>query len=403
MKITANVLTFTLVAIMAIMAVSVSLDAQIEIVPGSALRGEGLFTNKGCIGCHAIAGEGGTRAPDLASRSVRTYSPELLSSVMWNHGPEMWQAMAESNTPIPEFTSTEAADLYSYFYAQLYFSVPGDAGRGRQVFVDKNCSQCHASTQEENSDATIGPAVSTWGRVRDPIAWAERMWNHSEEMYARMQEASIPWPELTTQESVDLLVYFRNLPETQSSLAEFEPGEAEQGLVVFTRSCEGCHSFGPSLPGRIDLLERPGPKTFTGYATTMWNHAPLMQARAQGALPDLEDGAMNHLVAYLFAQRYFSDPGDVEAGALVFENKECVVCHQQDRPASGAPDLTRSAERYSPITMTRSLWMHGPEMLEQLDERGMDWPVFEGSEMADLIAFLNSRLVAIIAATAGAQ
>jgi hypothetical protein len=37
-------------------------------------------------------------------------------------------------------------------------------------------------------------------------------------------------------------------------------------------------------------------------------------------------------------------------------------------------------------------------MLEALEERGMDWPVFEGSEMSDLIAYLNSRLVVRIAA-----
>lgn len=379
-------------------AVAASALGQIEIVPGSATRGRMLFTEKGCIGCHSIGGVGGTRAPDLASRSVRDYSPELLASLMWNHGPDMWQAMAESGTQIPAFTSREAADLYSYFYSQLYFSLPGDAGRGLKVFNDRSCSRCHAIDPGEPG---IGPAVSTWARVRDPIAWSERMWNHSEEMYARMQEQSIPWPELTTQEMVDLLVYFRNLPETQSSQAEFEPGEPDEGLAIFSRSCEGCHSFGPSLPGRVDLLERPGPKTFTGYAAAMWNHAPLMQERAQGALPDIEDGAMNHLVAYLFAQRYFAESGDIAAGEAVYRNKQCIVCHEQERATSGAPDLTRRAEEYSPITMTSSLWNHGPDMLERLQERGMDWPVFDGSDMTNLIAYLNSRLVPVRADLGG--
>jgi mono/diheme cytochrome c family protein len=210
-----------------------------------------------------------------------------------------------------------------------------------------------------------------------------------------MQQASIPWPELSTREMVDLLVYFRNLPQTESIQAEFEPGEPERGLAVFTRNCEGCHGFGPSLPGRVDLLAGQGPRTFTGYAAEMWNHAPLMQGSNDRGLPNLEDGAMSDLVAYLFSQRYFSEPGDAMAGALVYRNKQCIVCHDIDRVATRAPDLTRSAERYSPITMTRSLWTHGPTMLRRLDERGMEWPVFAGSEMTDLIAYLNSRLVEI--------
>jgi mono/diheme cytochrome c family protein len=129
----------------------------------------------------------------------------------------------------------------------------------------------------------------------------------------------------------------------------------------------------------------------------MWNHAPLMQERAEGQLPELDDGAMNHLVAYLFTQRYFSEPGNVQVGAAVFRDKQCVVCHEQERTTSGAPDLTRSAERHSPITMTRALWTHGPDMMRSLDARGMDWPTFDGSEMTDLIAYLNSRLVPVTA------
>ena len=47
--------------------------------------------------------------------------------------------------------------------------------------------------------------------------------------------------------------------------------------------------------------------------------------------------------------------------------------------------------------MTRALWTHGPEMLETLEDRGMVWPQFEGTEMSDLIAYLNSRLIIRVA------
>ena len=366
--------------------------SQIEIVPGSSFRGEQTFTEKGCVNCHSVNGNGGVTAPDLAERSARLYTPDLLASVMWNHGPSMWERIVASGGSIPTLSSAEAADLYAFFYSTLYFSDPGDAGRGRAVFLNRNCGACHALDDGANPDL-IGPPVSSWARVRDPIIWAERMWNHSEEMYAEMQRASIPWPELSTEEMVDLLIYLRNSPETRSERADFEPGEPELGRVIFTSNCETCHSFGPALPNQIDLLARPGPKTLTGYATQMWNHAPLMQARSESGLPSLDDGAMSHLVGYLFAQRYFSERGDVNGGERVYQGKQCVLCHEQERNQSGAPDLMRSSERYSPITMMRSLWTHGPQMLAALEARGLDWPVFEGNEMTDLITFLNSRLV----------
>ena len=370
--------------------------SQIEIVPGSAFRGERIFGEKGCINCHSVNGAGGTTAPDLAERSARLYSPELLASVMWNHGPTMWERIEASGAAIPALSSAEAADLFAYFYSTLYFSVPGDAGRGRTVFLENNCGSCHALDPTASPDL-IGPPVSTWARVRDPILWAERMWNHSEEMYAQMQRASIPWPELSTQEMVDMLIYLRNAPATRSERADFAPGEPELGRAIFTSSCEGCHSFGRPLPNQIDLSDRPGPKTLTGYATQMWNHAPLMQARSEGRLPSLEDGAMTHLLGYLFAERYFAARGDVNRGAGVYQTKQCVVCHDQQRNQTGAPDLTQSSERYSPITMTRSLWTHGPQMLAALEARGIDWPIFAGSEMTDLITYLNSRLVPQVA------
>jgi hypothetical protein len=40
--------------------------------------------------------------------------------------------------------------------------------------------------------------------------------------------------------------------------------------------------------------------------------------------------------------------------------------------------------------MVTGLWKHGPEMLAKMNAKGMVWPRFGASEMADLIAYLNS-------------
>lgn len=388
-----TVLLWLMVTIVtALIAVPPEVAAQVEIVPGSSDRGEMLFETKGCIICHAIDGRGGTDAPDLGRRAAALYNPDGLASAIWNHAPTMWETMRERGVTIPTFTSEEAADLFSFFYSRLYFTVPGDPVRGRQAFADKNCIVCHPLERTDGNDS-VGPPVSDWAPVRSPIMWAERMWNHASTMYSEMDRYSLRWPRFTEQEMIDTLVYLQDLPTARSAQAEFEPGDPETGRQIFTSRCETCHGFRPALSGRIDLLERDTPLTMMGYAAAMWNHAPRMAARSDEDLPTLEDGSMNDVVSYLFAQSYFSGHGDPATGERVYNEKGCVVCHETERNETGAPDLTQSTEVHSSITMTRALWNHGPNMLETLEQRGMAWPQFEGTEMSDLIAYLNSRLV----------
>ena len=40
---------------------------------------------------------------------------------------------------------------------------------------------------------------------------------------------------------------------------------------------------------------------------------------------------------------------------------------------------------------TSALWHHGPSMAEQMRARHMPWPRFDGQDMANLIAYLNTR------------
>jgi hypothetical protein len=146
----------------------------------------------------------------------------------------------------------------------------------------------------------------------------------------------------------------------------------------------------------VDLLARSRPLSITGYIAEMWNHAPEMRRRS-GSTPKLNAGEMPDLIAYLFAQRYFLDRGSVSKGRRVFEDKGCIKCHETRRKETGAPDLAQSNEVFSPITLTSAVWRHGPSMMARMKEQGVPWPEFSGSEMSDLITYLNSKLMPRIA------
>jgi cytochrome c2 len=196
---------------------------------------------------------------------------------------------------------------------------------------------------------------------------------------------------------IDMLAYLRGV-QTSPADATFQPGDAEKGRITFENRCESCHSFGDrtALP-KIDLLKRPAPDTLTGYVAAMWNHAPVMRQRAGDDFPIFGPGDMSNLVAYLFAQRYFEKQGNAARGARVFETKGCASCHERLRRETGAPDLAVANERYSPITVAASLFRHGPAMLERMEKQNVSWPRFTATEMEDVIAFLNSRLVQHVA------
>ncbi len=355
---------------------------------GSAARGAQLFESKKCLQCHSFQGRGGSRAPDLAQRSERSYTPSMLAGVIWNHSPAMWAALGSDVSRL-QVTSSETADLFAYFYSQLYFSIPGDGVRGRIVFEEKNCAGCHVP---KAGQPTKGPAVAAWAEVKDPITWAERMWNHSNGMDVTMAKSGLSWPQMSSQEMIDLLIYIRNLPAARSQAASFQPGEPDLGRAVYERRCESCHTFGSKQAKKVDLLESTAPRSLTDYVAAMWNHAPMLRRLSGREFPALAPGDMKNLVAYLFAQRYFLERGNASRGQVVYTEKKCAWCHEERRSITRAPDLTRAAEQFSPVTMAAAVWRHGPPMLDEMKKQGFAWPEFHGSEVTNLIAYLNSRL-----------
>jgi cytochrome c2 len=222
------------------------------------------------------------------------------------------------------------------------------------------------------------------------------MWNHATEMDTATSNRGIRWPVLTDQDVVDLVLFLSTRAGTQPEAYSFTIGEPELGRSVFEESCSNCHSLGQREKSKVDLLSRPGPSSVTGYIAAMWNHVPAMR-RQNGSTPKLKAGQMPDLIAFLFAQRYFFEPGDPARGKKVYEGKNCAICHQAQRNATGAPDLTKSVETFSPVILTAAAWRHGTSMIRTMKQQGLDWPEFKGREMADLIAYLNSTRIVRIA------
>jgi cytochrome c551/c552 len=222
--------------------------------------------------------------------------------------------------------------------------------------------------------------VSEWDSLGDPVALTQAMWNHAPVMMAEARMQQAPWPALTAQDLTDILVYLRHVPMPPSKPPVFQIGAGTDGEAVFkARGCGSCH------PSVADLSASTRGKTLTEIAAAMWNHEPVMSKA--GATPARFDpDEMRELLSYLWAQTFFADAGNAGAGRRVFVAKRCAGCHE----GASAKASALAGGGFNGATMVSALWRHGPAMLNEMKSEGVAWPRFEGSQMADLIAYLNS-------------
>jgi cytochrome c2 len=102
--------------------------------------------------------------------------------------------------------------------------------------------------------------------------------------------------------------------------------------------------------------------------------------------PSLSPQEIADVVAFLFATRYFDEPGDPARGKTVFVKKQCNLCHTKGAKTS---DLSSLKGNLSPIMMAQALWNHGPDMLEKMRKSKVSWQKIDGKEMVDLMEYLN--------------
>jgi len=94
--------------------------------------------------------------------------------------------------------------------------------------------------------------------------------------------------------------------------------------------------------------------------------------------------------AYLSGGSEPQNPVGVAArGQKVFEAKLCASCHEQ--VDTGAPNLASQAGQFSAFSMIAALWQHGSGMLARMVVQNKQWQVLSAQEMADIIAYLNTR------------
>lgn len=358
------------------------------------VEGSRLFVSKGCVGCHAVDGEGGKVGPDLGRiSSGRTLLG--MAAVMWNHSPRMTERIKEAKVTRPKLTPEEMANLLAFLNYTGYLGTPGNPKRGAELFRDRSCVRCHSVGGE---GGTMGPGLDRFKRYTSPIVLAAAMWNHGSKMQAVMVRAGIARPQLTGEDIAHLLAYIRTVgrggPESAVYLL---PGNPEAGRRLFQeKHCAACH--GAEGTGGVGPDFRRRREDFQGglvqVTALMWNHGPAIwqkMAEMNIPFPPLADQEMADLVAFLYSLPYFDEPGNRGRGREVFERKGCAACHgASGRGGTGAPDLTKTLGAAPPIAIAAAMWNHGFAMEQEARSRGLPWPDLDGRDLADVVEFLRA-------------
>jgi mono/diheme cytochrome c family protein len=197
--------------------------------------------------------------------------------------------------------------------------------------------------------------------------------------------------------SLILLAWLVLFPASALAQPLFSPSQDPlAGARVFdAKGCVKCHAIG-GTGGKVgpDLARTARPRTFYDLAAALWNHAPTMAVRMRGLgieRPHFDPVEAGDIAGYLFTLNYFDRRADVAAGRRLFTEKRCVVCHSLGGSGGAiGPPLDGLTPVASPIFLAAAMWNHGARMAELMEREKIARPTFKASELADLIAYINS-------------
>ena len=269
--------------------------------PGNPGVGARYFAEKRCVACHQVGGTGGVVGPNLDFLK-QFASPLFVAAALWNHGPQMTEAMKARGLERPAFIGPELQDLLAYLVPASVgpregpvYVLPGRADMGRRLFAEKRCIACHSVGGEGGH---VGPDLVDRGVRRSLIEFSAAMWNKAPAMMAAMTARGISLPQLRPEEMADIVAFLYSVRYFA------EPGNVSNGKTLAkNKGCLRCHgAYRDRVKVASDLASAKGLESPATVIAALWNHAvvaPSVPSVQKGTWPEFRPEEMVDLVTWL--------------------------------------------------------------------------------------------------------
>jgi len=364
-------------------------------LPQDPTKGARLFVSKGCVKCHALRGEGGKVGPDLGKIDLGDTQLDLAGK-LWNHIPSMTKGMKQAKIMKLNLTGEEITEISGYLYFLKFFDEPGNATRGKYVFNEKGCNNCHPLTSKGKEGES---GLDQFPQNISPVFLSQTIWNHGPVMMAQMVKIGMKWPVFEGAEMMDLLEYIKMNAKGSKETAFIIPGNPKEGKQVFiSKGCIKCHAIrgeGGKVADDLGKKAKTFYKGLTQIASIMWNKGPIVfakMAQTETGIPKFTPKEMADLMAYLYFLHFIDEPGNPVNGKKAFAELGCSKCHGSD----GKPgdlmsiDLSKYQKVANPIEIVAGIWNHSTEIERAMKENGIPWPRFKKGELADLLDYIRT-------------
>ncbi len=299
--------------------------------------GAQLFENKGCRGCHQLGGRGGSIGPALDNEGLKIKHQLPMAAVDGLHTVPQWviehfrdpqKIVAGSQMKTPGLNHDEILALTTFMLAQQQRDLPRSylspayhaalslkdrpTDLNGESLYNRFCETCHGSGEIGRYDKfykKFMPAI----RSAAFLAVADSAYLANTINDGRPGTLMPGWSEdkggLAEVEIARIIQFLRERSASTTvmplpiSLSRLESGHPEQGRLLYSQLCVGCHA-----PGGIgDLAPALANPSFQKYAPAEFMYRTIAFGRRNTAMPafrapsagGLDDQAIIDLVAYL--------------------------------------------------------------------------------------------------------
>ncbi|HEY1985248.1 MAG TPA: c-type cytochrome [Terracidiphilus sp.] len=344
-------------------------------------QGKGIFTERGCVGCHGATGSGTPLAPSLVGITGKFHQDDLIALL---HNPN--SRMKAGGMPAVAASPTEMSALLSYLGVlgtraanvapvsqtpslllaasakrgpltpvgvpaagspSPSSNLPAEFAAGQQAFQERACFACHGDAGAGGRAPALAPLIAKMDN--------EELARLFQNPTAKMSAGGMPPVVATPQELHALIAYLRTLRSPQNFKSPVQQSSVQQ--------------LAPA-PDQDRKAETP-------------------------AAPVAAIAAITQTVAETLASSH-PPASEFLPGRLLFVSQGCVACHGTDaRGTQLAPSLIGIGAKY-PGNALPSL-LHHPT--SKMTAGGMPPVLVNESQMVELVAYLsglNEKAAAIL-------